>query len=137
MARPTLQDLDPDEYNAGLHYYPFIVNFYRFNGSYNIFDGPSDGIYLPNKTEDVTLIVLDMIPRINESKTLTKRKSCEFKCKFDSTKFDSDRKWNDNKCQHEYKNTIKNMLPKMIIFGILENVLVKKVNIQELLLVIQ
>ena len=137
MARPTLQDLDPDEYNAGLHYYPFIVNFYRFNGSYNILDGPSDGIYLPNKTEDVTLIVLDMIPRINESKTLTKRKSCEFKCKSDSTKFDSDRKWNDKKCQHKYKNTIKNMLPKMIIFGILENVLVKKVNIQELLLVIQ
>ena len=34
MTRPTLIDLNPDEYNQGLCYYPFVVNLDRCNGSY-------------------------------------------------------------------------------------------------------
>ena len=26
MTRPTITDLNPDEYNRELHYYPFMVN---------------------------------------------------------------------------------------------------------------
>ena len=40
-----------------------------------------------------------MITENNESKILTKDKSCECKCKFDGTKCNSDQKWNNDKCQ--------------------------------------
>ena len=39
-----------------------------------------------------------MISGINESKTLTKHRSCECKCKFDGRKCNSNQKWNNDKC---------------------------------------
>ena len=38
------------------------------------------------------------MPGINESNTLTKHISSEFKCEFDGTKYDSNQWWNNNKC---------------------------------------
>ena len=39
-----------------------------------------------------------MITGINESKTLTKDISCEYKCKLDQRKCNSNQWWNNNKC---------------------------------------
>ena len=39
-----------------------------------------------------------MITEKNESKILTKDISCEFKCRFDGKKCNSDQWWNNNKC---------------------------------------
>ena len=41
MSRPTLIDLNPDEYNQGLCYYPFIVNLDRCHCSCSTFNDPS------------------------------------------------------------------------------------------------
>ena len=46
----------------------------------------SNKVFVPNKTKDLNLSVLNMITGINELKTWTKRVSCEFKCKFDGRK---------------------------------------------------
>ena len=51
----------------------------------------------PNKTEDLNLIVLQMITGINESKTLTTYISCKCKCRFDGRKCNSDQWCNSNK----------------------------------------
>ena len=40
-----------------------------------------------------------MITVINESKTLTKHISCEWKCKLDGTKCNSYQWWNNDKCR--------------------------------------
>ena len=66
MNRPTLIDLDSDEYNQGLHYHPFTINVDRCNGSCNTLDDPSHRICVPDKTEDVSLNVFNIITRINE-----------------------------------------------------------------------
>ena len=44
-----------------------------------------------------------MVTGINESRTLTKHISCEFKCKFDGRKCNSHQKWNNEKCRCKYK----------------------------------
>ena len=44
-----------------------------------------------------------MITEINESKTLAKHISCKCKCKFDGSKFNSNQKWNNDKCRCECK----------------------------------
>ena len=44
-----------------------------------------------------------MVTGIYEVKTLTKHVSYECKCKLDSRKFDSNQKWNNNKCRCECK----------------------------------
>ena len=50
MTRPTLIDLNHDEYNQGLRYYPFMINLERCSGNCNSFDNPSGQICVPNKT---------------------------------------------------------------------------------------
>ena len=42
MARPTLIDLNPTEYNQRFHCYPFTANLNRCNGSCNTLDDPFD-----------------------------------------------------------------------------------------------
>ena len=44
-----------------------------------------------------------MITGINESKTLIKHVSYEFKCKFCGRECNSDQWWNNDKCWYEYK----------------------------------
>ena len=48
--------------------------------------------------QDLNLSVFNMITRINEFITLTNDTSCEFKCKFDGRKYNSDQWWNNDKC---------------------------------------
>ena len=57
----------------------FLVKLDRCVGSCNTFNDLSNKVCVPNKTEDLNLIVFSMITGINELKTLTKHKSC--KCK--------------------------------------------------------
>ena len=83
MIRPTLIDLNPDENNQGLHYYPFLFKVDRCNGSCNTLDDLSSKIYVPNKAEDVNLNFLNIIAGINELTALTKHILCDCKCKFD------------------------------------------------------
>ena len=72
MTQPTFIDLHPNEHWQGLHYCPSVVSLDRF---------------VPNETENLNVSFFNIITRINESKTLAKHISCEFKCKFDDRKF--------------------------------------------------
>ena len=56
-----------------------------------------------NKTEDLNIHVFHMITGQFESKIWTNDISCECKCKFDGRKYNSNRKWNNDKCRCECK----------------------------------
>ena len=86
----------------------------------------SNKVCVPNKTEDLDLNVFNIITGINESKTLTRHISCEFKCKFDKRKCDS----SNGGVMTNVDVSVKNMIyVKKIIFGILVHVFVKMENI--------
>ena len=85
-------NLHPNEYTQGLCYYPFSVNVDRLVGRCSTLNDLPYKVRVPNKTEDLNLSVLNMIIRINESKTLTKHISCECKYKFDGRKYNSNQK---------------------------------------------
>ena len=70
-----------------------------------------------------------MTTGINESKTLTKHKSCKCECKFDSIKCNSNQKWNNDKCWCECENPKEHHVCRRNIFGILLHVVVKMLNI--------
>ena len=57
----------------------FPVKLDRCVRSCNTFNDLSNKVCVPNETEDLNLIVFSVIKGINESKTLTKHKSCECK----------------------------------------------------------
>ena len=64
-------------------------------GSCNTLNDLSKKVCIPNKREDLNISVFNMITGINESKTLTKHFSCECKCRFDETKFNTNQ-WRNN-----------------------------------------
>ena len=68
-----------------------------------------------------------MNPGINESKTLRKHISCEFKYRIDGKKCDFNESWNNDKCRCECKKN--NIYVKLIMFGILLYVIVRMENI--------
>ena len=69
----------------------------------------------------------------NQSITLTKYMTCKWECKLDGKKFDMNQKWNNCRC--EYKNLKEHCVCKKVIFGILQYVTGKMVNIQEALVI--
>ena len=100
IARPSLINLNPDEFNEGLHYFPFMFNLDRCNRSCNTLDNLAD----------VNSNVFNLITRINGSKVLAKHVSRECKCKYDGGIYDLNQNWNNDKCQCESKNPRKHQL---------------------------
>ena len=102
----TIIVLHSNKYIQGLHYYTFSVNLDICVGSCNTLNDLSNKVCVPNKTEDSNLSVFNIITEKNESKTLTKHISCECKGKFDGRKWNSNQKWNNDKCRSGCKKHI-------------------------------
>ena len=98
MTQPTYIKLHPNEYSQELHYYPFVVNLDRYAGRCNSLDDLSNKVCVPNETEHLNVRVFKIFTGINESKILTKHTSCEFKCKSDGRKCNSNQNWHNDKC---------------------------------------
>ena len=69
--------------------------------------------------------MFNIITGINESKIITMHISCEFKCKFDGRKCNSNQKWNNDKCWCECKNTKKLLVSAKDYIWILLHVVAK------------
>ena len=80
-----------------------MVKLNRCAASCNTLDDLSNKVYVPNKTEDLSLNIYKMITEINVSKTLTKHISCECKCRFDGRNCNSGQWSNNDRCWCECK----------------------------------
>ena len=84
-------------------YYPFTVKLDRCAGSCNTITDLSNTVCVPNKTKDLNLSIFNLITGINELKTLAKHILWKYNCKLDGTKCNSNKWWNNDKCQCECK----------------------------------
>ena len=122
MIQPNLINLHFNEYSQEFHYYPFAVKLDRGVGNCNTLNDLSIEVCIPNKIEDVNLIVLNMITGKNDWKTLTKHISGTCKCKLDRTKCNSHQQWNNYKYRCECRKIIylKKIMFRIIILVIVE-----------------
>ena len=94
-----LIDLNPVE----LKYYAFIISLDKCTGSCNVL---SPYICVPKKKKrkkEINAKAFNMITYKNEAKAMRKHISCDCKCKFISTTWNSNQKWNNKSCQCECK----------------------------------
>ena len=84
-GQPTFIDLNPGK----LHYYPFVTSMTRCNGSWFTNEDTFGSMCVSNRMEDINLKVFVIFKGTNESKTLAKCISCEFKCELDIRKCNS------------------------------------------------
>ena len=78
MTQPTSINLHANGFTQEFHYYPFAVKLNWCVGSCNTLNDLSNKVYIPNKTDNLNLSVFNMIPGINESKTLRNHISSEY-----------------------------------------------------------
>ena len=126
MIQAILTNLHPNDHSQEFHYYPISVKLDRCVGNCNTVIDLSIKVCIPNKTEDLNLSFFNMITGINESKTLTKHISCEWKCKLDETKCNS---INDGITINVNVSVKTIIYVKKSMFGILLHVIVKMENI--------
>ena len=70
-----------------------------------------------------------MVTRVKESETLVKHILRVCKCRFDDEKEKPNQKWNKDRCNCGCKNQLKELICRVIIYGILVYVLLKVINI--------
>ena len=63
----------------------------KYTGSCNVL---SPKVCVPKETKDINIKAFNMITNKNEAKAMTKHISCDSKCKFNSTTWHSNQKWN-------------------------------------------
>ena len=85
MIRPSFIDLNL----VTLNYYSFMISLNKCSGSCNVL---SPKICVPKETKDINVKVCNMITNKNEPKAMTKDVSFDCKCKFRSTKYNSNKK---------------------------------------------
>ena len=117
--------------------YPFAVNLDRCVGSCNTFNDLSDGVCVPNKREYLNLLRFNVITETSGSKTLTKHVHPNINVEL----------MEENVVQIKNGITINVhasvkiqkiiVCAKKIIFGIVLHLVVKMVNIHQVLLRIQ
>ena len=86
MIHSALINLHPNVFSQEFHCHPFANKLDRCVGSCNTFNNLPNKVCVPNKTEDLSLRVINMIMEIIESKTLAKHISWECKCRLDRRK---------------------------------------------------
>ena len=128
VTQHSVINLNSIAYSQKLRYYQFSVNLDKYAWSYNTLDDLSSRICVPNETEDLNWHVFNMITRINQSKALMKHISCKCECIFHNKKCNSNQKWNGDKCRCECKNSKEYFVCEKIIFGIVQYVVAKMIN---------
>ena len=79
------------------------------------------------EAKDINVKTLNMIANKDEAKAMTEHISCDFKCKLNSAKCNSNQTWNNKTCQCECKNIIS--VKKKNLVWILAHVFVRIVSI--------
>ena len=97
MVRLTVADMNPVE----LKYCPFMTSLNKCTGICNVF---SPKIRAPEETKDTYIKEFNIITKEDEGKAMTEHISCDCKCKFNSTTWNSKQKWNNKTCQYACKN---------------------------------
>ena len=100
MVIPTIIDLTTIE----LKYYPFMISLDKCGESCNVL---SPKICALKKTKDINVKVFNMITNEKDAETVTKHISCDCKCKFNSTTYNSNQKWNNKTRQCKSNNYSK------------------------------
>ena len=89
---------------VGLTYCPFMISLNKCAGSYSLI---AKKVHVPKETEDISVTEFNMIANKDEAKAMTEHISCDYKCKFNSTKSNSKQKLNNKTCQCECNNYSK------------------------------
>ena len=81
-----------------LVHYPFHTVLDRCDGSCNTIENPYSRECLPESVERKSIEFYNMLHMKNETKPMINHKTCECKCRFDSSDCNPEQEWKDCRC---------------------------------------
>ena len=97
MVRPTFIDMNPVELKLN----PFRNSLIKCTEIRNVL---SSKRCAPKEKKNISVKSFNIITNKNEANAMTEHILCDCKCKFNSTKCNSDQEWNIKSCQCKCKN---------------------------------
>ena len=87
-------------------FYPFSIKTSKCRGSCNNINDPYAKICVPDVIKDLNVKVFNLMSRTNETRHIKWHETCKCKCRLDASVCNNKQRWNNDKCQCEYKELI-------------------------------
>ena len=84
----------------------FNIKTSKCSGSCNNINDPYAKICVPVAVKDLNVKVFNLMSRTNETRHIKWHETCKCKCRLDASVCNNKQRWNDDKCQCEYKELI-------------------------------
>ena len=87
-------------------FYPYSIKINKCKGSCNTINDPYAKLCIPDTIKNINVKVFNLMSRINEIRHIEWHKTCECKCRLDTSVCNSKQRWNEDKCRYECKELI-------------------------------
>ena len=99
-GRPKIIDINS---NSPM-FYPFSVKINNCSGNCNNINDPCAKICVPDIVKDLIVRVFNLMSRSNETRHIERHETCKYICRLDKIIFNSQQRWNEDKCRWECKD---------------------------------
>ena len=101
-VRPEIINVNSDE----PVFYPFSIKTSKCSGSCNNINDPYAKMCVPDVIKHLNVKVFNLMLRTNEARHTKWHETYKCKCRLEASVFNNKQRWNDDKCQWEYKELI-------------------------------
>ena len=101
-VRPEIINVNSDE----PVFYPFSIKTGKCSGSCNNINDPYAKMCVPDVIKHLNVKVFNLMLRTNEARHTKWHETYKCKCRLEASVFNNKQRWNDDKCQWEYKELI-------------------------------
>ena len=100
----------------------------KCKGSCNTINDSCAKICVPDNTKNTNVKVFNLMSRTNETRHINWHKTCNCRCRLDSSVYSNKPRWNEGKCRCECKELIDKGILKKHLFGVLVILSVNVIN---------
>ena len=87
-------------------FYPFSIKTSKCSGNCNNINDPYARICVPDIVKNLNVKVFNLMSRTNETRHIKWHDRCKYICRLDATVCSNKQRWNNDKCQCEFKELI-------------------------------
>ena len=77
-------------------FYSDCTKVNKCSGSCNNINNPYGNLCVPNVVKNINVKVINLVPRINETRHIEQHKTCKCKCKLDVRLCNNKQRWNND-----------------------------------------
>ena len=89
-------------------FYPYSIEVNKYSGSCNNINDPYAKLCAPDLVKNTNVKTFNLMSRINKTRHIMWHETFKCKCRLDTSVFNNQQRWNNDKCQYECKKLTDN-----------------------------